>query len=64
MGLGFEGLKGDKGQKGEHGPPGTTGPLIPFEGVQHTVGPTGDPGLRGDKVSDVDSFNFLVYSIA
>jgi len=51
MGLGYEGLKGEKGHKGERGPPG---PPVPNSSLvasnNTTVGPTGEPGEKGNPV--------------
>jgi len=51
MGLGFEGVKGEKGHKGERGPPGPPVPnSLRFDNNNTTVGPTGEPGEKGNAV--------------
>jgi len=50
MGLGFEGTKGEKGHKGERGPPGPPVPTFRFDNNNTTVGPTGEPGQKGNAV--------------
>ena len=51
MGLGFEGMKGDKGQKGEIGVPGESHPYPFRSGLNEVIGPIGQPGQKGEKVS-------------
>ena len=51
MGLGFEGQKGDKGGKGERGPPGESNDDGFGRTPGEVVGPMGEAGAKGDKVS-------------
>ena len=51
MGVGWEGPKGDKGTKGERGPVGEDAHLPNEGGLTNLVGPNGEPGQKGDRVS-------------
>ena len=51
MGIAYEGEKGERGQKGDRGPVGSPA-ILPFETPKGVVvGPVGDKGDKGERVS-------------